>query len=34
MDKKYFEKQIIITYWWNYGQKIKDFDGTYEDYLK
>jgi hypothetical protein len=34
MDKKYFEKQIIITYWWNYGHKIKDFDGTYKDYLK
>lgn len=34
MDKKYFEKQIIITYWWNYGKKTMDFQGTYKDYLK
>jgi hypothetical protein len=34
MTKQECEKKKITTYWWNFGSKQKDFNGTYKDYLK
>lgn len=29
-----YENQQIKIYWWNFGKKILDFQGSYKDYLK
>ena len=31
--EEYWLDQPIITWWWNGGKKIKDFDGSYKEFF-
>lgn len=33
-DKKEYENNSITVYWWNFGKKELDYDGTIKGYLK
>jgi hypothetical protein len=33
MDKTYWENQGIRIYWWNFGKKTLDYEGTYKGFM-